>query len=85
MTDSNAEQPAEGQLTDQLSPPRAGPGTAHMRAVTLLRRLDNYDHAAYRSVAQLRIPLLDEPLRLISDSANFSKPSGELLAGLDVG
>jgi hypothetical protein len=74
MTDSNAEQPAEGQLTDRLSAPRTGPGTARKRAVTLLRRLDNYDHAAYRWVAQLRIPLLDEPLRLVSDFANFSKP-----------
>jgi hypothetical protein len=25
-------------------------------------------------VAQLRVPLLDEPLRLVSDFANFSKP-----------
>jgi hypothetical protein len=57
MTDSNAEQPAEGQLTDRLSAPRAGPGTAPKRAVTLLRRLDSYDHAAYRWVAQLRTPL----------------------------
>jgi undecaprenyl-diphosphatase len=40
----------------------------------LLRRLDSYDRAAYRWVAQLRLPLLDEPLRLVSDFANFSKP-----------
>ena len=40
----------------------------------LLRRLDSYDRAAYRSVARLRMPLLDEPLRLVSDFANFSKP-----------
>jgi hypothetical protein len=51
MTDSNAEQPAKGQLTDRLSSPRASPGTARKRAVTLLRRLDSYDHAAYRWVA----------------------------------
>jgi membrane-associated phospholipid phosphatase len=74
MTDSTAEQSAEGQLADRLSAPRAGPGTARKRAATLLRRLDSYDHAAYRWVAQLRIPLLDEPLRLVSDFANFSKP-----------
>ena len=42
--------------------------------MTLLRRLDRYDRAGYRSVARLRIPLLDEPLRLVSDFANFSKP-----------
>ena len=44
------------------------------QAVTLLRHLDSYDRAAYQSVAQLRLPLLDEPLRLVSDVANFSKP-----------
>jgi membrane-associated phospholipid phosphatase len=42
--------------------------------VTLLRRLDGYDRAVYRSVAQLHLPLLDAPLRLVSDFANFSKP-----------
>jgi undecaprenyl-diphosphatase len=42
--------------------------------VSLLRRLDSYDRAAYRSVARLHIPLLDKPLRLVSDFANFSKP-----------
>ena len=47
---------------------------ARMRAVTLLRRLDSYDRAGYRTLARLRIPLLDEPLRLVSDFANFSKP-----------
>jgi membrane-associated phospholipid phosphatase len=52
----------------------AGAGTAGTRAVTLLRRLDGYDRAVYRSVAQLHLPLLDAPLRLVSDFANFSKP-----------
>ena len=73
MTDSNAEQPVEGQLTDRLSARRAG-AEARIRAATLLRRLDSYDRAAYRSVARMRMPLLDEPLRLVSDFANFSKP-----------
>jgi membrane-associated phospholipid phosphatase len=48
--------------------------TARTQAVTLLRRLDGYDRAVYRSVAQLHLPLLDAPLRLVSDFANFSKP-----------
>jgi membrane-associated phospholipid phosphatase len=74
MIGFNAEQPVEGQLTERLNAPRAGVRTARVRAVTLLRRLDSYDRAAYRSAAQLRIPLLDEPLRLVSDFANFSKP-----------
>ena len=42
--------------------------------MTLLRRLGSYDRAAYRSVARLSIPLLDEPLRRVSDFANYSKP-----------
>jgi membrane-associated phospholipid phosphatase len=49
-------------------------GTARTRALTLLRRLDGYDRAVYRSVAELHLPLLDAPLRLVSDFANFSKP-----------
>ena len=74
MTGPPAQQPVEGRLADRLSPPGDGAGTARMRAVTLLRRLDGYDRAVYRSVAELRLPLLDEPLRLVSDFANFSKP-----------
>ena len=74
MTGSHAHQPVEGRLADRLSALRTGAGTARRRAVTLLRRLDSYDRAGYRTVAQLRIPVLDEPLRLVSDFANFSKP-----------
>ena len=74
MTGSDAHQPVEGRLADRLSALRTGAGTARRRAVILLRRLDSYDRAGYRTVAQLRIPVLDEPLRLVSDFANFSKP-----------
>jgi membrane-associated phospholipid phosphatase len=73
MTDSHAHQPVEGRLADRLSALRTGAGTARMLAAPL-RRLDGYDRAGYRTVAQLHIPLLDEPLRLVSDFANFSKP-----------
>ena len=41
--------------------------------MTLLGSLDSYDRAAYRWVAQLRLPVLDKSLRLVSDFANFSK------------
>jgi membrane-associated phospholipid phosphatase len=68
------QQPVEGRLADRLSGLRAGAGTARTRAVTLLRRLDSYDRAVYRAVAQLHLPLLDTPLKLVSDFANFSKP-----------
>ena len=40
----------------------------------LLRRLDTADRNAYRAVAELHTPWLDEPLRRASDFANFSKP-----------
>ena len=42
--------------------------------MTLLGSLDCYDRAAYRWVAQLRLPVLDKSLKLVSDFANFSKP-----------
>jgi membrane-associated phospholipid phosphatase len=74
MSGSDPQQPIEGLLTNRLSPRRPDATTARMRAATLLRRLDRYDRAAYQSVARLRMPLLDEPLRLVSDFANFSKP-----------
>src|SRR4029453_8033511 len=73
MTDSHAHQPAEGRLADRLSALQTRAGPARTLAA-LLRRLDGYDRAGYRTVAQLHIPLLDEPLRLVSDFANFSKP-----------
>lgn len=43
-----------------------------IRRVT--RRLGAYDRAVYQAVAQLSTPALDEPLRRVSDFANFSKP-----------
>jgi membrane-associated phospholipid phosphatase len=49
-------------------------GAARIRVSLLLRRLAGYDRALYRSVARLSIPLMDEPLRRVSDFANFSKP-----------
>jgi membrane-associated phospholipid phosphatase len=74
MSGLDPQQPIEGRLTNRLSPRRHDAMTTRMRAATLLRRLDRYDRAAYRSVARLSMPLLDEPLRLVSDFANFSKP-----------
>ncbi|MEV0803741.1 phosphatase PAP2 family protein [Kribbella sp. NPDC050281] len=38
-----------------------------------LHRLSGYDRAAYQAVARLSTPVLDEPLRRVSDFANFSK------------
>ena len=55
------------------APGQAGAGP-RMRAVALLRRLGRYDRAAYRSVARLWTPLLDEPLQAGVRLADFSKP-----------
>jgi membrane-associated phospholipid phosphatase len=74
MTSSQPQQPIGGRLADPLSARRARRGTARLLAVTTLGLLDRYDRALYRSVAQMRLPLLDEPLRVVSDFANFSKP-----------
>jgi hypothetical protein len=40
----------------------------------LLRRLGGLDRSAYQSVAAMSTPLLDRPLRRVSDFADFSKP-----------
>ena len=73
MTGPRAREPVEERLADRLSAPQAGAGPRTW-AVALLRRLGRYDRAAYRSVARLSTPALDEPLRRVSDFANFSKP-----------
>jgi membrane-associated phospholipid phosphatase len=40
----------------------------------VFRRLGRLDRAAYQSVAAMSTPLLDRPLRQVSDFANFAKP-----------
>jgi len=40
----------------------------------VLRRLGRLDRSAYQSVAAMSTPLLDRPLRQVSDFADFSKP-----------
>ena len=40
----------------------------------VLRRLGRLDHSAYQSVAAMSTPLLDRPLRHVSDFADLSKP-----------
>jgi membrane-associated phospholipid phosphatase len=65
--------PAEDWLAARLAPPH-GAGTARTRAADVLRRLGRYDRAIYLSVARLSAPVVDEPLRRVSDFANFSKP-----------
>ena len=75
MPDPDPVEPVEERLARRLSGREVGAGSAPRRqAASLLRRLARYDRAVYRSVAQLETPLLDEPMKGLSDLANFSKP-----------
>jgi undecaprenyl-diphosphatase len=47
-----------------------------------LQRLSAYDQALYRSVADMSTPVLDEPMRRVSDFANHSKPWFLVAGGL---
>jgi membrane-associated phospholipid phosphatase len=73
MTGSPLPEPLEEHLANRFAH-QAGAGAGRIRASSLLRRLAGYDRALYRSVARLSTPLMDEPLRRVSDFANFSKP-----------
>lgn len=66
--------PVEERLADKLSAARPDASAEEARVIAVLRRLGRYDRAAYRSVAQLSTPLLDQPLRWVSRFANHSKP-----------
>ena len=75
MPDADPVEPVEERLARRLSGREVGAGSAPRRqTASLLRRLAHYDRAVYRSVAQLETPLLDEPMKKLSDLANFSKP-----------
>ena len=72
MTSPGPPEPVEERLADRLS-------TRHKdappsRTVRVLRRLGRLDRAVYRTVAEMSTPRLDRPMRLVSDSANFSQP-----------
>lgn len=64
-------EPVEALIAERLAA-RGSPRLS--RLVRLLRRLDTADRNAYRAVAELDTPWLDEPLRQASDFANFSRP-----------
>lgn len=75
MSGTDPEDPIEERLARRLdarTSPELGPVREPM--VELLRRLGHYDRLAYRAVAQLSTPRLDEPLRRLSSFANHSKP-----------
>jgi undecaprenyl-diphosphatase len=70
MITATPPEPFEERLADRLSRRRTGPS----RMVRILRRLGRLDRSAYRAVAEMSTPLLDRPLRRVSDFANFSRP-----------
>ena len=76
-----ASQPVEERIADRLTAHQPEGGHAPAATVYALRHLGSCDRAAYRWVAGLSTPLLDAPLRRMSDFANHSKP-WILIAGI---
>jgi membrane-associated phospholipid phosphatase len=66
MTDTSP-QSVEDRLADRVS-------GRHVGVQRGLRMVGQLDRLAYRAVAELSTPLLDRPLRWVSDFADFSKP-----------
>jgi membrane-associated phospholipid phosphatase len=67
-------EPVEERLADRLGSRLALEHPTVRRLTAVLRRMGRYDRAAYRVVAGMSTPLLDEPMRQISRFANVSKP-----------
>ncbi len=82
MTSPTPSEPVEERLANRLSARSARPRPSPPER--LLRRLGQLDRAAYRTVAEMSTPLLDVPLRRVSDFANFSKPWFLVAAGLTI-
>ncbi|MEV0288009.1 phosphatase PAP2 family protein [Kribbella sp. NPDC050820] len=58
-----------------MTAPRPSSRAVRRRGETgTLSLLEDLDHAVFRSVARMSTPVLDEPLRRVSDFADFSKP-----------
>ena len=72
---------AAQQLADELV--REG-GPVRQRAAEGLRELGALDQAIYSAVAATPTPALDEPLRRLSDAANYSRLWLAIAAGLGV-
>jgi membrane-associated phospholipid phosphatase len=72
MTNPTPGEPVEERLANRLSTLSTRPEPSG--AERLLRGLGRMDRAVYRAVAEISTPLLDGPLRRVSDFANFSKP-----------
>ncbi len=65
--------PPEERLAEAIVERPGTPGTARIRLVDWLLRIGRLDRNAYRAVAGLSMPVLDEPLRRLTIAANFSR------------
>ena len=64
--------PPEHRLADRLAA-RQGPRPARTTPVRVLRELGQVDLAVYRAIAGTPTPVLDVPMRRLSDTANWSR------------
>jgi membrane-associated phospholipid phosphatase len=65
-------EPVEDWLARRLV--EAGPAEPPEAVLRVLRLLGRWDRRAYKAVAGMTTPLLDEPMRLVSRVADYSKP-----------
>ncbi|WP_081680534.1 phosphatase PAP2 family protein [Cellulomonas sp. URHD0024] len=69
---TDAREPVEDWLAQRIAD--AVPGEQPEALLRALRTLGRWDRRAYESVAGWSTPLLDEPMRLVAQVANHSKP-----------
>ncbi len=65
--------PPEERLAEAIVERPGRPGPTRLRVVGWLRRVGRLDRDAYRTVAGMSTPVLDEPLRQLTTAANYSR------------
>jgi membrane-associated phospholipid phosphatase len=65
--------PPEERLAEVIVERPGPPGPTRIRLVDWLLRIGRLDRNAYRAVAGMSTPVLDEPLRRLTIAANFSR------------
>ena len=68
-------------MSDVADSPTSADGSAN-KAKALVGELSQVDHAVYGAIADTPTPLLDEPMRRLSNAANFSKLWIGIAAGI---
>lgn len=79
---SDPGRPTSRQLNSSAG--RVTPAGVPPTAIAVWHELHRADQAVYRAVAGFSTPILDGPMRFISDAANHSKPWLAVAAGLAV-